>query len=87
MVFIFAIHTSSWNIALFGGRVWVNYIFLPFPFAHSGHDVSSMYDMKLAKLRSNNRALAKALASQKIETQHWFVFIFFTALLSFKHVM
>ncbi|XP_069981430.1 uncharacterized protein [Penaeus vannamei] len=37
-----------------------------------GHDVSSMYDMKLAKLRSNNRALAKALASQKIETQHWY---------------
>ncbi|XP_047474973.1 uncharacterized protein LOC125029170 isoform X2 [Penaeus chinensis] len=37
-----------------------------------GHDVTSVYDMKLAKLRSNNRALAKALASQKIETQHWY---------------
>ncbi|XP_042881117.1 uncharacterized protein LOC122258905 [Penaeus japonicus] len=38
----------------------------------SGHDATTLYDMKLAKLRGNNRALAKALASQKIETQHWY---------------
>lgn len=51
-------------------------------FCAVGYDMSAVYELKLRKLKANNRALAKALADQKLETQQWLVgMVFFLSLI------
>ncbi|XP_069192633.1 ELKS/Rab6-interacting/CAST family member 1 isoform X2 [Procambarus clarkii] len=38
----------------------------------SGFDMGAVYELKIRKLKTNNRALAKALAEKKEETQQWY---------------
>ncbi|KAK4315003.1 hypothetical protein Pmani_013744 [Petrolisthes manimaculis] len=37
-----------------------------------GNDVRAVFEMKIKKLKKNNRELAKALSDQKIETNQWY---------------